>query len=291
MNVACCQFDILWEDKPANYRRVDAMLDEARLPAGTLLLLPEMFATGFTMNSQAVAEPDNGPTSRFLSGLAKRHAIYVCAGLVLASQGSDRPQNGHCLDFRINENGTVPFDAAEAPPDTEVLSLPQNTALLFDPLGQRLAEYSKMHLFSYAGEDSHYHPGETTVSVPISDTIAALAICYDLRFPELFRAAVRQGAELLAVIACWPEIRESHWLALLKARAIENQCYMAAANRCGSDPSGQRYSGRSQIIDPQGQVLADADNHEAIIQAPIDPAQLRAYRKTFPVLRDIRLPV
>jgi omega-amidase len=253
MNIACCQFDIRWEDKSANYSRVEAMIAGSQLAADTLLLLPEMFATGFTMNAQAVAEPDDGPTVEFHSGLAKRHGIYVHAGLVLAGDGDGRPRN---------------------------------TALTFDASGRQIGRYAKVHLFSFAGEQEHYQPGSEVVTVPLLGTVMAPAICYDLRFPELFRAAVVQGAEIIAVIACWPESRESHWLALLKARAIENQCYVAAVNRCGQDPSDQRYSGRSQIIDPYGEVVADAGNREEVIVASIDLKGLRAYRSSFPPLND-----
>jgi omega-amidase len=255
MNIACCQFDIRWEDKPTNYRRVEAMIAGSQLPPDTLLLLPEMFATGFTMNAQAVAEPEDGPTVQFLSGLAERHGIFVHAGLVLAGDSDGSPRN---------------------------------TAVTFDTSGRRIGRYAKVHLFSFAGEQKHYQPGTEVVAVPLLGTVMAPAICYDLRFPELFRAAVGQGAEIIAVIACWPESRESHWLALLKARAIENQCYVAAVNRCGQDPSGQRYSGRSQIIDPHGEVVADAGSREEVIVASIDLEELRAYRANFPVLKDAR---
>ena len=256
MNIACCQLDIAWVDKPVNYRRVEAMVAGAAIPQGTLLLLPEMFATGFTMSAEAVAEPDDGPTAQFLSGLARRNGIYVQAGLVIAGGDAGRPQN---------------------------------VAAIFDPSGQRVAQYAKIHLFSYAGEPASYRPGDAPLVVPVQEAILAPVICYDLRFPELFRAVVQLGAELITVIACWPEARQSHWLALLQARAIENQCYVAAVNRCGREPFGLTYSGRSQIIDPRGEVLADAGTGETVIQASADFDGLRAYRASFPALGDIRL--
>jgi predicted amidohydrolase len=113
-------------------------------------------------------------------------------------------------------------------------------------------------------------------------------ICYDLRFPELYRATGVRGAELICVIANWPAARESHWLTLLKARAIENQAYVAGVNRCGRDPNVE-YSGRSQIIDPRGEVVADAGSAETIIAAELDREALRAYRAKFPALNDARL--
>jgi len=112
-------------------------------------------------------------------------------------------------------------------------------------------------------------------------------VCYDLRFPEVFRIAAARGAQLLAVIANWPSAREAHWLTLLRARAIENQAYVAGVNRCGEDPR-LRYTGRSVIIDPRGEVLADAGSDEAVITADIDLADLEEYRRSFPALADMR---
>src|SRR5208282_1873351 len=190
MRLACCQLDIAWEDKPANYRRVEALVGDAALPPGTLLLLPEMFATGFTMNSVAVVEPLDGPTASFLCDLARRHRIFVQAGMVVRGAGDGQPRN---------------------------------EALVFDPEGRQLARYAKMHLFSLAGEPVNYAAGDSMVVFGWQETVVAPAICYDLRFPELFRQAVKEQAQVLAIIACWPLPREEHWLALLRARAIENQ--------------------------------------------------------------------
>jgi omega-amidase len=255
MHLACCQLDITWEDKTANYRRAEELIAAANLPPGSLLLLPEMFATGFTMNAEAVAEPVDGPTARFLADLARRHDIFVQAGVVV--------------------RGVTPR--------------PRNESLAFTPEGSLLARYAKMHLFSFAGEPEHYSPGDSLAVFAWQDSVVAPAICYDLRFPELFRRAVRSRAEILTVIACWPAAREEHWLALLRARAIENQCYVAGVNRCGRDPSGMTYSGRSQIIDPRGVILADASSGEGVIHARPDLEGLRRYRREFPALADITL--
>ena len=256
MHVACCQMDIAWEDKPANYRQVEVLLSATPLPAGTLLLLPEMFATGFTMNAGAVAEPIDGPTSRFLAELARRYGIFVQAGVVIGTGSAAHPRN---------------------------------ETLVFAPDGRLLARYAKIHLFSFAGEQEHYTPGEEIVSFAWSETVVAPCICYDLRFPELFRAAVARGAEVVSAIACWPAAREAHWRALLRARAIENQCYVTAVNRCGCDPSGTAYSGGRRIVDPGGAILADAGQHEGVIQATLGLESLRSYRREFPALRDRRL--
>jgi predicted amidohydrolase len=256
MDLACCQFDIAWEDKAANYRRVEGLVAAAGLAPGTLLLLPEMFATGFTMCAEAVAEPVDGPTARFLADLARRHEIFVEGGVVILSEDGSRPRN---------------------------------EALLFGPEGGLLGRYAKMHLFSLAGEHEHYLPGESPALFSWQEAQVCPAICYDLRFPELFRVAAARGVDLLTVIACWPASREEHWLALLRARAIENQCYVAAVNRCGNDPLGLAYSGRSQILDPRGVVLADAGSDDGVFRASVDLESQRRYRQKFPALRDIRI--
>ncbi len=255
VRVACCQFEIAWEAKAVNYRRVDELVATATLASGSLLLLPEMFATGFTMRADAVAEPVDGPTAQYLADLARRYAIFVQAGVVVREGAGTRPRN---------------------------------EALVFAPDGRLVARYAKVHLFSFAGEPGHYAPGESPVQFSWQEMGVAPAICYDLRFPELFRMAVSRGMELATVIACWPAAREEHWLALLRARAIENQCYVAAVNRCGSDPSGLAYSGRSQIIDPRGTILADAGTDEGVIQADVDLEALRRYREEFSAVKDMR---
>ena len=254
MRVACCQFDIAWEDKPANYIRVERRVREAQLEPGTLLLLPEMFATGFSMNASEIVESSQGPTSEFVEKLARDFQIYVLAGLVLGSEGEQ----------------------------------PRNSAILVDPAGAQVCEYAKIHRFSYAGEDQHYAAGSEPVSCAMEGCTVQPTICYDLRFPELFRSSKARGAELICVIANWPAARDSHWMALLKARAIENQAYVAAVNRIGRDP-GVEYRGRSQIISPRGGVVEDAEHADVIIRAELDLDGLRAYRSRFPALRDMRL--
>ena len=205
MHVACCQLDIAWEHKPANYRRVEALLPAAEIPSGTLVLLPEMFATGFTMNAEAAAEPIDGPTPRFLAELAQAARDV--------RRGGRRPPHGR-------------------------RERPRNEALLFGPDGQLLARYAKIHLFTFAGEQEHYAAGTEMEPFQLDETAIAPCICYDLRFPELFRTAVAQRFRGLSVIACWPAAREEHWRALLMARAIENQCYVV-----GGQPLRQRSVG------------------------------------------------
>jgi omega-amidase len=255
MRVACCQLDIAWEDKTANYLRVEALVRAANLDRGTLLLLPEMFPTGFSMNADAIAEHVNGPAWCFVAALARELGIHVLAGIVMAGDAGGRPRN---------------------------------EALLFGPDGGLACRYAKVHRFTFAGEHNYYDAGDRPVTCDVAGWRVQPAVCYDLRFPELFRTPAARGAELICVIANWPAAREPHWLALLRARAIENQAYVAAVNRCGRDPN-VAYSGRSQVIDPRGEIIADGGGDEGVIAADLDLESLRAYREKFPALTDIRL--
>lgn len=255
MQIACCQFDIAWEDKPANFRRVAALVREARPAPRALLLLPEMFATGFTMNIGLTAEPAHGPTAQFLSDLAKEHGIHVVGGAVMIDAGGGRPRN---------------------------------EALAFDPRGTLSARFAKAYPFTLAREDEHHAAGEHTNPFEWAGCRVSPAVCYDLRFPELFRRAAGNGAEVMPVIANWPAARESHWMTLLRARAIENQAYVAGCNRVGTDGNALEYTGRSQIIDFRGDVLADAGGEESVISAAVDVAALRDFRTAFPFLADMR---
>ncbi|HEX7010213.1 MAG TPA: carbon-nitrogen family hydrolase [Phycisphaeraceae bacterium] len=254
MQVIGCQFDIAWQDKATNHERVAALLERADVEPGALIVLPEMFATGYSMNVDEIHEDDSGPTHRFLAELAQRHGAFVLGGVVTrdASSGKGR-----------------------------------NEAVVFDPAGRPIARYAKMRPMTVAGEADSYQAGRQVVTFPWHGATVAPLICYDLRFPELFRAAARQGAQLYAVIASFPAVREHHWLTLLTARAIENQAYVIGVNRCGRDPKLE-YTGRSIIVDPRGQVLADAGEREGIVQARIDLAELQAYRQRFPALLDMR---
>jgi predicted amidohydrolase len=246
VHVLGIQLDILWEDKPANHNKVHRLLSSAQPPPGALVVLPEMFATGFSMNVQAVND-NNGTTQRFLADIAKEFQVKVLAGIVRERR---------------------------------------NEAVLFNAEGREVARYAKMHPFKFAGES--VEPGAERVVVDCAEFKLAPAVCYDLRFPELFRAGVKQGANLFAVIANWPTPRLDHWLTLLKARAIENQSYVISVNRCGCDP-GNEYPGRSQIISPRGEVLADAGEGEGIVSATLGLPALQAYRREFPTLQDMFL--
>lgn len=255
MKVIGIQFDIAWENKAANFEKARNLLLKASPAENSLVVLPEMFATGFSMNAAAIAESPGGETERFLANLAREHRVYLVAGA--ARRGRD---------------GKV-----------------RNKALTFSPAGELISFYAKMHPFTPGGEAEHYIAGEHPTAFRWNDCMVSPFVCYDLRFPEIFREVVAaHRPELFAVIANWPEKRIQHWVRLLQARAIENQAYVIGVNRMGQDPS-YTYGGRSVIVDPQGEILADAGGREDFIQAELDLASLRKYRAGLPFLADLRL--
>jgi len=254
MRVTCVQLDIAWQDKPANFARVRTLLAGAdACEAGGLIVLPEMFSTGFSMEVQAAAEGLDAPAEGFLVELARRYGCYALGGVVNATS------DGRGL----------------------------NEAVLVGSDGMQAMRYAKMHPFSFAGESQHFAPGDTPVLAEVAGTKLSAFICYDLRFPEVFRAVSLAGAEVLVVIANWPAIRDRHFQALLTARAVENQAWVVGVNRVGSD-SNVQYSGGSVVIDPFGRTVAQAGNREAVISAEMDVQALREYRREFPVLADAR---
>jgi predicted amidohydrolase len=253
MKVFCCQFDLVWENKTANLAKASALLGNGNLPNGSLVLLPEMFLTGFTMNAEAATELPLGATEQALAELARRHRIYLTAGLVCL--GADRRS--------------------------------RNQSVTFSPEGREVARYTKIHPFTPGGESANYAAGEQTVTFKWHEMVVAPFICYDLRFPEIFRIAAWQRPHLYTVIASWPEARIGHWTKLLQARAIENQCYVAGCNRVGRDPKFH-YPGRSVIVNPHGEILADAEDREGIIGAELNLSGLDEYRQKIPFLDDMR---
>lgn len=252
MNVLLLQLDLAWHNPAANYAKLRDMLSQANPAAGTLVATPEMFANGFSMAVDEVAEPDDGPTLRLARELARQYQITLVLGRV-----------------------TKPDDRG------------RNEAVVAGPDGTILTRYHKLHPFRFAGETNHYRGGEGVAVFDWGGTRVAPLICYDLRFPEAFRNATRRGAEVLLVIANWPTARVKHWLALLTARAIENQAYVIGVNRSGNDPN-VAYPGRSVAIDPRGEIIADAGEIEAALAATLDLDALRAYRTQFPALADMR---
>jgi len=244
LKVIALQFDIVWENKPANFETVHRLLKAAAPGARSLVVLPEMFATGFSMNTAAVGEAYGGPTEQFLVQTAREFGIFLMAGAAM------RGRDGRT----------------------------RNKALVLSPSGELLAYYAKMRPFAPGGELDHYTPGERPTNFRWEDCSVSPFVCYDLRFPEIFRAAAAtHRPELFTVIASWPDKRVHHWVTLLQARAIENQAYVVGVNRIGDDPY-YHYAGSSLIVSPQGEILADAGAAEGWISAELDLGALRKYR-------------
>lgn len=245
------QFDLAWEDASRNEATVASWLKQRRPEPGSLVVLPEMFSSGFTMNPVAVAQPEKGPTETRLAEWARGHGIWVVGGLAV----------------RHGEQCT-------------------NEAVVWGPEGGVVARYRKQRPFTPGGESACYVPGTEPVVFEWNGIRVAPFICYDLRFPELFRdATARWRPELFVVIASWPDKRVNHWLKLLQARAIEGQAYVIGVNRTGRDPS-HAYPGRSVVVDPMGEILSDAGVAEGAADAPLDIAALREYRTKLPFLDD-----
>ncbi|CAN0078441.1 unnamed protein product [Phaeothamnion confervicola] len=251
MKIYGLQFDIAWENKEANRERLRQLFKGQSFEKDSLVVLPEMTCTGFTQTVEGLAENSAGPTESFYARLAAEHNITLVGGVIQqAPTGKGR-----------------------------------NVALALSPRGERITDYTKMHPFTFSGENNFFERGDKLSTFSWQGLKVAPFICYDLRFPEIFRAVA--GVELYTVIANWPAPREKHWMTLLQARAIENQAYVIGINRCGTDPK-VAYSGRSLIIDPQGVIVADAGSGEGFIEAELDIAELRAYRERFPALSDRR---
>ena len=212
-----------------------------------------MFASGFSMNITAIREGRERETERFLAATAKKLGIFLLGGIVTT---------------KTNGKGI-------------------NQSVVFTPDGKELARYSKMQPFTPGGESAKYDAGKSPTVFDWQGFKVSPFVCYDLRFPEHFRTATKRGAQLITVIASWPVTRIQHWITLLQARAIENQAYVAGVNRCGKDPK-LSYNGRSLIISPKGDILADAGNGESVISAEVSLDELIAYRRDLPFLADMR---
>jgi len=250
VRVALLQMDLAWEDVLENHRRAARLLEQAAAGGARLALLPEMFSTGFSMDSRRIAQPPGGPSESFLREGAARLGLWILASVPEAGEPS-----------------------------------PRNMALAVSPDGS-VVRYAKIHPFSYAGEDRVYTAGDRVVTAEIDGVRVTPFVCYDLRFPEPFRTAAAD-TDLFAVVANWPDQRREHWRALLRARAIENQAYVIGVNRAG-DGNGLHYAGDSAAIAPLGETIVEADEREQVLFCDVDPEVVKKLRTRFPALSDRR---
>ncbi len=242
--------DIAWEDVAENHRSALRLLTEAKEHGARLGVLPEMFCTGFSMDSARIAQPVAGPSETFLRSTATALDLWIIASI---------PERGS--------------------------PSPRNMAIVAAPDG-RVTRYAKIHPFSFAGEDRHYAAGDRVVTIDIESVRVTPFICYDLRFPEPFRTAATE-TDAYVVVANWPDQRREHWRTLLRARAIENQAYVVGVNRVG-EGDGLHYAGDSAAIAPLGETLVEGDDKERVLFCEIDPAAVQKLRTRFPALNDRR---
>jgi predicted amidohydrolase len=252
LKVAALQHDIVWEHPQANFERLAPRIAEAAAAGARLVALTEMFSCGFSMESDRIAEPTDGPSERFLREQARRHGVWLAASVPQRPAGAERPFN---------------------------------TLLVVSPEGTSTA-YRKRHPFSFGGEDRHYASGDEIVTLDVEGLRLTPFICYDLRFADDFWSAAERTDAYL-VVANWPSSRRLHWQALLLARAIENQAWVIGVNRVGRG-GALEYSGDSRIVDPWGEETVAAEAVETMLLVDVDPGRAREARERFPVLRDRR---
>lgn len=246
MRIALCQNEIVWEDKNANISRAKAFAKKAAEQKADIVFFPEMSFTGFSSEIENTKEI--GESAAAVKKIAVNNNIAIGFGWV--KDCGDRAQNVYTV---------------------------------VDNRGEVMSNYVKIHPFSYSGEDISFISGSKIVYFNYKGFNIGTLICYDLRFPEIFQA-LSKNADLIVVPACWPQKRSSHWKILLKARAIENQCYIAGIN-CVGDVGGIYYSGDSSIIDPDGKVLCSVSNEERLVIYDIN-CDAEKFRKIFPTKKD-----
>jgi len=254
MRIAVLQSDIAWEDPAANHARVLPWIRAAAAGGARLLALPETWCCGFSMNPAKVAEPVDGPSTRFLREQAAAHGLWIAGSLPELPAGEVKPWN---------------------------------TLVLAGPGGE-VHRYRKIHPFTCGREADHYQAGRDFVTVTVEGVRLTLFVCYDLRFADEFWANA-QATDAYLVVANWPAARRHHWQALLVARAIENQAYVVGVNRVG-EGGGLEYRGDSRVVDPTGEVIAAAAGCETLFFAEVDPDVVAATRRDLPFLRDRRQP-
>jgi len=245
--ITIVQTDTRWEDVDANISNISEMLGKHNRKTD-MILLPEMFSTGFTMNAPEFAEDQSGRTIAWMLQVAAEYNSILAGSIIFNEE--DQYLNRYIAAF----------------PDGS------------------LRYYDKKHLFTIGAEGKHYSPGQFRMVYGFRGITCCPLICYDLRFPVWSRN--RERYDLLTYVANWPASRQEAWKALLKARAIENQCYVVGVNRVGNDGLGLHYAGESIVAGPEGEILFKADDKEKVETIELDIDHLRGVRTKFPFLDD-----
>ena len=259
MKIALGQMEVIQADFGANLERAEEFVARAKDAGADMLVLPEMFACGFfyKKNLQFCIDRPDEIRAR-LSRAAEKNGLWICASAPHLESGK---------------------------------AIPYNRCWLFDSSGGVAASYDKIHLFSPFNEDRHTARGLEVKTADTKFGKIGLAVCYDLRFPKMFADMAAAGAKLVIVCAAWPHPRLDHWQTLVKARAVENQIFIAAVNQCGRENFGGKtadYFGASQVVDPWGRVIADAgtDVRNSLAVAEIDAALVEETRAKMPSIKD-----
>jgi predicted amidohydrolase len=251
MRVAGIQLEIAWEDPSENLKRVEPAIAAAAADEARLVVLPEMFASGFTMAAGEMAARADDIRDA-LAASARRHGIWLLGGY--AEPGDVRPYNA---------------------------------CSLMSPAGVEVIHYRKIHPFSLAREHEHYAAGTEISTAEVEGVRVTPTICYDLRFTEIYRATATE-TDLFAVLANWPDRRSHSWRTLLAARAIDCQAWVIGVNRVGQDGNGVTHRGDSAIVDPMGEVVESLAWTEGVVAADVDPGRVRELRDRFSFLADRR---
>lgn len=248
IDVYFIQTNLKWENSIANLTRLNWHVQQAQ--SESIVVLPEMFATGFTMNPLENAQSMDGEAVEWMKVASQNRLI--CGSLAIEENGKFYNR------FLAVYNGEIVF------------------------------QYNKNHLFSYGKEDEHYEAGQESGTFDFGGWKIAPFICYDLRFPELMRK--NTGADIMLFVANWPAARMKAWNTLLAARAIENQCYVLGVNRVGEDGNGIKHSGCSQLIDFSGEYRVEPiENREQLVHVFLEKNPMYQFRERFPFLNDIKL--
>ncbi len=252
MKIGLFQYSPVWENPAASIEKINLLIKDYENV--DLLIFPEMTLTGFTMNSKIFAEDIDGISFQFFMKLAQKLKTNIFFGVI--EKDNDKIFNSL---IHVDQNGLI------------------------------TARYRKIHPFSLADEDKNYTAGDEFITTKINNVRFAFSICYDLRFPELYRHYAKKGIDVIINIANWPVYRIEHYTALLKTRAIENQCFAIGVNRVGKDGNGFEHSGFSAVYNPLGKEILSIENKEGIFVTEIDINEVEKTRKNFPFLNDMKL--
>lgn len=254
MKIACAQMNIAYGDPEKNYQAIKCFVSEAAKACADIIIFPEMWNTGYALNQlEALSDPNGAKTKQFLTKLSQDFQIHIVGGSV-----STKKADGY-----------------------------YNTMFVANQTGSIVSEYDKVHLFKLMDEHLFMNYGKQRNLFALDDTTCAGVICYDLRFPEWIRAHILDGAKIIFIPAQWPKSRIDHWRILLQARAIENQCFVVAVNRVGSDPFNE-FNGQSMVIGPWGDILLENQKEEGLYYVDLNMNEVDRVRQTIPIFQDRR---